>query len=93
MLIILRHTHAMIIVYPHKPGIKAKPHKCDEYSARAKCETDKTGSTSVKSSMFAGLLSTMLKAWELCSMCHRLIRRSSALKKVASSLEQLMLLM
>ena len=34
--------------------------------------------TSVSSSMLAGLMSTMLKDWSVISMCHKLMRRSSA---------------
>merc|ERR1712127_213384 len=41
--------------------------------------------TSVSSSMLAGLISTMLKDWSVISMCHRLIRRSSADRYVSWS--------
>ena len=41
--------------------------------------------TSVSSSMLAGLMSTMLKDWSVISMCHRLMRRSSAERYVSPS--------
>lgn len=43
--------------------------------------------------MFAGLMSTMLKLWSVTSRFHRLMRRSSADRKVCWSLLTLMLLM
>lgn len=49
--------------------------------------------TSVSSSMFAGLISTMLKLWSWMFKFHRLTRRSSLLKKVSPSLLTEMLLM
>ena len=42
--------------------------------------------TSVRSSMLAGFMSTMLKLWSVTSMFQRLIRRSSAEMKVSWSL-------
>ena len=39
--------------------------------------------TSVRSSMLAGLMSTMLKLWSLVPRCHRFTRRSSALMNVS----------
>ena len=42
--------------------------------------------TSVRSSMFAGFMSTMLKDWLLCSMCHRFTLRSSLEMKLSPSL-------
>ena len=44
-----------------------------------------TKRTSVSSSMLAGLMSTMLKDWSVISMCHRLMRRSSAERYVSPS--------
>ena len=49
--------------------------------------------TSVSSSIFAGLISTMLKLWSWIFKFHRLIRRSSLLMKVSPSLLTEMLLM
>lgn len=49
--------------------------------------------TSVNSSMFAGLMSTMLKLWSWMFRFHRLIRKSSLLMNVSPSLLTEMLLM
>jgi hypothetical protein len=49
--------------------------------------------TSVSSSMFAGLMSTMLKLWSWMFRFHRLIRKSSLLMNVSPSLFTEMLLM
>lgn len=49
--------------------------------------------TSVSSSMFAGLMSTMLKLWSWMLRFHRLIRKSSLLMNVSPSLFTEMLLM
>lgn len=49
--------------------------------------------TSVSSSMFAGLISTMLKLWSWILRFHKLIRRSSLLIKVSPSLLTEMLFM
>eukprot|EP00878_Enallax_costatus_P039570 GHUV01045398.1.p1 GENE.GHUV01045398.1~~GHUV01045398.1.p1 ORF type:complete len:134 (+),score=27.02 GHUV01045398.1:284-685(+) len=49
--------------------------------------------TSVRSSMFAGLMSTILKLWSVTSRLHRLTRKSSAERNVCWSLLTLMLLM
>ena len=49
--------------------------------------------TSVSSSMFAGLMSTMLKLWSWMFRFHRFIRRSSLEMNVSPSLFTDMLLM
>jgi len=49
--------------------------------------------TSVSSSMFAGLMSTMLKLWSWMLRFQRLIRKSSLLMNVSPSLFTEMLLM
>ncbi len=49
--------------------------------------------TSVSSSMFAGLMSTMLKLWSWMLRFHRLMRKSSLLMNVSPSLFTEMLLM
>ena len=79
---------------PDLPAVK-KSFQCPaqmQGAAQAQHEAQEC-CTSVKSSMLVGLMSSTLKDCDGVLRCHRLMRRSSALRKVSWSLDRLTLLM
>lgn len=76
-------------------GCRAIPSSCQipGHGSRQASLQKGAGGTSVRSSMLLGLMSRMLKDWEGTLRCQRLMRRSSADRKVSWSLDKLTLFM